>query len=302
MRLEIECEPESLYKGIAALRPLLEKAAEAAVDTECPPCETGVRLLLTDDEHIHTMNREYRGVDRATDVLSFPTVFYKNGKTARDSERALRREYDDELGVCMLGDIVISLEHAKAQAEEYGHSVDRETAYLLTHGMFHVMGYDHMEEDEKRRMRMMEEKALNSIGMGRVTDEELVALAKDAMKNSYSPYSKYRVGACILAKSGKVYQGCNIENASYGATNCAERTALFKAVSEGEREFTAIAIAGDKSLPWPCGICRQALSEFAPDLRVIVACGDERDSLPLNVLLPHDFSPRSGTLEILGKD
>ena len=302
MRLEIECEPESLYQGISALRPLLERAAEAAVRAECPPFETGVRLLLTDDEHIHAMNREYRGVDRATDVLSFPTVSYKNGKTARDSERALRREYDDELGVCMLGDIVISLEHAKAQAEEYGHSVDRETAYLLTHGMFHVMGYDHMEEDEKRRMRMMEEKALNSIGMGRVTDEELVALAKDAMKNSYSPYSKYRVGACILAKSGKVYQGCNIENASYGATNCAERTALFKAVSEGEREFTAIAIAADKSLPWPCGICRQALSEFAPDLRVIVVCGDERDSLPLNVLLPHDFSPRSGTLEMLGKD
>ena len=302
MRLEIECEPESLYQGISALCPLLERAAEAAVSAECPPFETGVRLLLTDDEHIHAMNREYRGVDRATDVLSFPTVSYKNGKTARDSERALRREYDDELGVCMLGDIVISLEHAKAQAEEYGHSADRETAYLLTHGMFHVMGYDHMEEDEKRRMRMMEEKALNSIGMGRVTDEELVALAKDAMKNSYSPYSKYRVGACILAKSGKVYQGCNIENASYGVTNCAERTALFKAVSEGEREFTAIAIAADKSLPWPCGICRQALSEFAPDLRVIVACGDERDSLPLNVLLPHDFSPRSGTLEMLGKD
>ncbi len=302
MRLEIECVPESLSERMEMLRPLLERAAQAAVDAECPPCETGVRLLLTDDKHIHAMNREYRGVDRATDVLSFPSVSYKNGKTARDSERALRREYDDALGVCVLGDIVISLEHARAQAEEYGHSTDRETAYLLTHGMFHVMGYDHMADDEKRRMRTMEEKALNSIGMGRVTDEELVALAKDAMKNSYAPYSKYRVGACILAASGKVYQGCNIENASYGATNCAERTALFKAVSEGEREFTAIAIAADKSLPWPCGICRQALSEFAPDLRVIVACGDERDSLPLSVLLPHDFSPRSGTLEMLGKD
>ncbi len=302
MRLEIECMPESLSERLEKLRPLLERAAQAAVDAEGPPCETGVRLLLTDDHHIHAMNREYRGVDRATDVLSFPSVFYKNGKTARDSERALRREYDDALGVYMLGDIVISLEHARVQAEEYGHSTDRETAYLLTHGMFHVMGYDHMAEDEQRRMRTMEEKALNSIGMGRVTDEELVALAKDAMQNSYAPYSKYRVGACILAASGKVYQGCNIENASYGATNCAERTALFKAVSEGEREFRAIAIAADKSLPWPCGICRQALSEFAPDLRVIVACGDERDSLPLSVLLPHDFSPRSGTLEMLGKD
>ena len=148
----------------------------------------------------------------------------------------------------------------------------------------------------------MEEKALSSVGIDRVTDEDLVTLAKEAMKYSCSPYSKYRVGACLLAKSGRVYQGCNIENASYGVTNCAERTALFKAVSEGEREFEKIAIAADKSMPWPCGVCRQALNEFAPHLEVIVACGNERDSASLDRLLPNGFGPQSGTLDLLGKD
>ena len=86
-----------------------------------------------------------------------------------------------------------------------------------------------------------------------------------------------------------MYTGCNIENASYGVANCAERTALFKAVSEGERSFTAIAVATEKFLGWPCGICRQALYEFAPDLMVFVTCGDEVDSATLRELLPYGF-------------
>ena len=90
----------------------------------------------------------------------------------------------------------------------------------------------------------------------------MIEMAKEAMQFSYSPYSHFKVGAALLAKDGRVFKGCNIENASYGATNCAERTALFKAVSEGAREFIAIAIAAEKSAPWPCGICRQALNEF----------------------------------------
>ena len=99
-----------------------------------------------------------------------------------------------------------------------------------------------------------------------------------------------------------MYQGCNIENASYGATNCAERTALFKAVYEGEREFAKIAITADKAMAWPCGICRQALFEFAPDLTVIVAYGNEKASAKLSELLPHGFGPSSGTSEYLGKE
>ena len=143
---------------------------------------------------------------------------------------------------------------------------------------------------------------LNKAGIGRVTDDELVALAKEAMQFSYSPYSHFRVGAALLAKNGRVFTGCNIENASYGVTNCAERTALFKAVSEGVLEFTTIAITAEKTMAWPCGVCRQALNEFAPDLRVIVACGDERVEAPLYELLPHSFGPNSGTLEVLGKE
>ena len=138
--------------------------------------------------------------------------------------------------------------------------------------------------------------------MKTVTDDELIAQAKEAMRFSYSPYSKYKVGACLLAADGRTFTGCNIENASFGATNCAERTAVFKAISEGATEFVAIAVAAEKSMPWPCAICRQVLNEFAPDIRVIVTCGDERDEAPLTELLPHAFGPNNGTGEYLGKD
>ena len=148
----------------------------------------------------------------------------------------------------------------------------------------------------------MEEKALGSIGISRVTDEELMEMARKAMEFSYSPYSHYRVGAALLSKEGQVFSGCNIENASYGASNCAERTALFKAVSEGVREFTTIAIAAEKAAPWPCGICRQALNEFAPDIRVIVTWDGQKAEATLNELLVHGFGPKQGQAEILGKE
>lgn len=259
----------------------------------------GVHLVLTDDEDIRQINAEYRGIDRSTDVLSFPSVNYPKGKTARHCEKRLRAEYDPEMKACMLGDIIISWEHAVAQAEEYGHSVNRELCYLFAHGLFHLMGYDHMEEDEKKEMRAMEEKALHLAGISRdenaspVSDDELLKLAQIAMKNSYSPYSHYAVGAALLCKNGRVYLGCNIENASFGLTNCGERTAIFKAVSDGEREFEAIAIASNGSFPYPCGACRQVLNEFAPGLRVLVIDGQGQvDKTTLPKLLPHGFGPK----------
>ena len=261
------------------------------------PC--AVHVLMTDDSHIRAMNAQYRGIDRATDVLSFPTVNYARGKTARNSEKRLRAEFDPELKACMLGDILISLKHAQAQAAEYGHSVKRELCYLFAHGLFHLMGYDHMDPTEQKEMRQMEEKALHMAGISRVetsaapSDEELLALARLATEKSYAPYSKYRVGAALLCADGRVYQGCNVENASFGLSNCAERTALFKAVSEGEREFTAIAIASSGAPPYPCGACRQVLNEFAPDLRVLVTWGEnEVDETTLAALLPHGFGPK----------
>lgn len=97
-----------------------------------------------------------------------------------------------------------------------------------------------------------------------MTDNELVAKAKEALEYSYSPYSHFAVGAALLSADGQVFTGCNIENASFGATNCAERTAIFKAVSEGVKDFKAIAIVCSGDQPaYPCGICRQVMSEFS---------------------------------------
>ena len=125
-----------------------------------------------------------------------------------------------------------------------------------------------------------------------MTPEKLCELAREAMTHAYVPYSGYQVGAALLCKDGTVYQGCNIENATYGATNCAERTAVFKAVSEGKRDFTAIAITSSgKDLTFPCGICRQVLSEFSPEIKVILE--DEKGELHtfmLSELLPHSFT------------
>lgn len=125
-----------------------------------------------------------------------------------------------------------------------------------------------------------------------MTDEKLVALAKEAMEHAYVPYSKFRVGAALLTKDGRVFKGCNIENASYGATNCAERTVIFKAVSEGYREFDAIAIvASSGDYASPCGICRQVLAEFMPDGKVILD-SEEKGMVTYLVreLLPFGFS------------
>ncbi len=125
-----------------------------------------------------------------------------------------------------------------------------------------------------------------------MTDRELVQAAKDAMKHAYAPYSNFKVGAALLAKDGTVFRGCNVENASYGATNCAERTAIFKAVSEGYREFEAIAIvASSGDYAAPCGICRQVLAEFMSEGKVILD-SDEAGMVTYLVseLLPAGFS------------
>ena len=277
---------------------LIQTAADCALITEGVTRECAVSIRICDDDAIHEINREYRGVDRATDVLSFPTINYPVNVTAGQADHLLRRELDDELDACMLGDLILSVPHVLAQAEEYGHSPERETAYLVVHGICHLMGYDHIEEEDKRKMRAMEEKILTAIGQTRegssdVSDETLLSLARKAMERSYSPYSNYAVGAALLCADGRIFQGCNIENASFGLTNCAERTAMFKAISEGATEFTTIAIAARNSAPWPCGACRQVLNEFAPGIRVIVTWDGQVDEMSLNELLPHGFGPKS---------
>ncbi|HPF88505.1 MAG TPA: cytidine deaminase [Candidatus Limiplasma sp.] len=270
----------------------------AAVEGLALPC--GVYVTLTDDEQIQTINRAQRGIDRATDVLSFPSVNYPKSITAHKAKALIKQEYSDDDRAYILGDIFISYDHVLAQAEEYGHSVDRELCYLLTHGLFHLFGYDHMTGDEQKEMRNMEEKALQLAGITRggsvaapVTDAQLLALAKEAMQRSYSPYSHYKVGACLLSLDGRVYTGTNIENASFGLTICAERAAISKAITDGAQSFSAIAIAAVGSPPWPCGACRQVLNEFGPDIRVLITWDkDQTDEAPLSALLPHSFGPK----------
>lgn len=124
-----------------------------------------------------------------------------------------------------------------------------------------------------------------------LTDNELVSLAKKELKNSYSPYSGFKIAAALITKSGKVYTGANIENSSYPATVCAERVALFKAISNGERRFEAIAIVCEKGdFCYPCGICRQVMSEFCDESFRIILEGDNIiKSHTLEELLPHSF-------------
>jgi cytidine deaminase len=127
-----------------------------------------------------------------------------------------------------------------------------------------------------------------------MTDDELVALAAQARRHAYAPYSHFTVGAALLAQSGRVYTGANVENASYGLSVCAERVAIWKAVAAGERAFTAIAIVTENGVS-PCGACRQVLAEFAGDpqsLRlIIVDAPGHRRTYTLAELLPEAFTP-----------
>jgi cytidine deaminase len=124
--------------------------------------------------------------------------------------------------------------------------------------------------------------------------DELVKAALEARKNAFAPYSNYQVGAALLTIDGKVYTGCNVENATYGLTVCAERVALWKAISEGARKFRAIAVASAGPQPAsPCGACRQLLWEFGGDIDVVLASTDgHRESYRLAELFPHPFDRR----------
>lgn len=135
-----------------------------------------------------------------------------------------------------------------------------------------------------------------------MNEKELINLAHEARKMAYTPYSKFQVGAALLTKEGKVYLGCNIENAAYGPTNCAERTAFFKAVSEGEREFAAIAIVGGaadtegKETCAPCGVCRQVMREFCDPQTFLIYLEDGKGGIltfTLAELLPLGFGPEN---------
>lgn len=143
---------------------LIRRAARAAWESFDYPFKGEVDITLTDNEGIREINREYREIDSATDVLSFPIEEFSEGQPPKD----VGMDIDPETGRLALGDMIISVERAREQAGEYGHSFDRECAYLTVHSMLHLVGYDHLDEGEqKKRMRHMEETVMTSMGLER---------------------------------------------------------------------------------------------------------------------------------------
>ena len=146
---------------------LVKKVIEACLDYEGCPYEAEVSVLLTGDDEIRKINQEYRGIDSATDVLSFPNNEYEVPGDFSGFEEHTAESFHPETGELLLGDIVISVDRARLQAEEYGHTIEREIAFLTAHSMFHLFGYDHMEEDERITMEDKQKNVLEKLGIPR---------------------------------------------------------------------------------------------------------------------------------------
>ncbi len=147
-----------------SLRAYMKTAFNAAVKQYALPYAASVTVTLVDEESIREYNKENRNIDSVTDVLSFPLQDFYEGEA--DFDAVSDAEFDED-GSLMLGDVVICLNVAKKQAEEYGHSLERETVYLFVHSILHLLGFDHMEDEEKARMRAAEEKIMTKIGLTR---------------------------------------------------------------------------------------------------------------------------------------
>lgn len=146
---------------------LVEQVANAVLDAEGCPYETQVNVLLTDNEGIRAYNKEYRGIDRETDVLSFPNLDFQKPCDFEIDENDEADYFDPDTGELILGDIILSVEKVKEQAESYGHSQKREFAFLVAHSMLHLCGYDHMEAEEAAVMEAKQEKILKDLGITR---------------------------------------------------------------------------------------------------------------------------------------
>ena len=141
--------------------------AEAVLEEECCPYEAQINFLLTDDHGIHEMNRQFRGIDRPTDVLSFPNIEFATEAAFDGVEECSEDFFDPDTGELVLGDIVVSQDKVFEQAQNYGHSVKREFAFLIAHSMLHLCGYDHMTPEEAARMEEKQELILNQLGITR---------------------------------------------------------------------------------------------------------------------------------------
>lgn len=302
--MQINIENEIEYKFDFDYKKLIEKVVNGAIDYIKCPYECVVEVLLVDDKTIRDINKDQRGIDKSTDVLSFPVVEYVCAGRFEDLEEDFYNDcFEPDTGELLLGDIVISVDTVVRQAKEYGHSIRRELGFLVAHSMFHLFGFDHMEDDERIEMERMQKDLLISLGVTRddfeneiksAKDENIILLdkAKEAMENAYAPYSGFKVGAALLCENGDIFCGCNVENGSFGATVCAERVAVFNAISAGNKEFVKLAIVSKNIPTFPCGMCRQVLMEFTNGKELVIVLEDKEDKYKeymLNDLLPNSF-------------
>ncbi|MDO4325552.1 MAG: rRNA maturation RNase YbeY [bacterium] len=165
MTIQIEYETEKELH--IPYKEIIERVVEEAMEYEACPYEAEVNVILTDNDEIHETNRQFRGIDRPTDVLSFPLVEYETPADFSHLEEDAEDFFNLETGELMLGDIMISVEKVKEQAEAYGHSEVRELAFLVAHSMLHLFGYDHMEEDEREIMENKQRDILSRLGYER---------------------------------------------------------------------------------------------------------------------------------------
>lgn len=246
-----------------------------------------ISVTFVDNEFIRKLNCEYRKIDRPTDVISFA---FLDGMENKETLLHSKQMVD-------LGEIYISIDKAKEQALEYGHSLKRELCFLFVHGLLHLLGYDHMTKEEEKEMFELQNIILKKLEGEIMTKEELVAKAIDARKLAYVPYSHFAVGAAVVMNDGKVFVGANIENSSYPLCMCGERNAIYNAYLHGYKkdEFVALAVVADTEDPCsPCGACRQVISELLPnDTPIYMANlkGAIKETNPVE-LLPFAFSEK----------
>ena len=169
--MSVIIEKETEFKVDFDLEGLIRQIADKCLEHEKCPYEAWVSVTFTDNEGIREINREHRNIDKATDVLSFPMLEYEKAgdfSYLERDEKILCEYFEPDTGELMLGDIVISVERAEEQAEEYGHSIKREIGFLVAHSMFHLLGYDHMEAEEREDMEKRQREVLNSLGITRI--------------------------------------------------------------------------------------------------------------------------------------
>lgn len=251
-------------------RPVIKKIVDYVCKQENRPISGKLSIAFVSRDEIRALKKEFLHQDVDTDVLSF---FYGT-------------EEPDQIW----GEIIICPEKAREHAYNYGTKFEDEQKLLLIHGLLHLLDYDDTDSEKKHLMETRQNQILKQLLIAEKRDQ-LVASAQKIRLYAYAPYSLFSVGAALENVDGKVVQGVNIENASLGLSVCAERVALFKAVSLGYTDFTRLAVVSSQNqYCLPCGACRQVLYEFAPHLEILAARSEgDYQIYSLDQLFPHPF-------------